>query len=167
MTTIYSDILEKLVKIRPMEYAKSRNFIDGAVTYLSPYISRGVLSTKQVYDSCMDRGFKPFRIEKFIQELAWRDYWQRIWQEKDINIAIKQTQQEVDNFGISKQIVGAKSGITAIDQAINTLYDTGYMHNHLRMYVAALACNIAKSHWKVPAQWMYYHLIDGDWGLTP
>ncbi|MEC8610356.1 MAG: FAD-binding domain-containing protein [Bacteroidota bacterium] len=164
MTTIYSDILEKLAKIRPMEYAKSRNFLDGAVTYLSPYISRGVLSTKQVYDSCMDRGFKPYRIEKFIQELAWRDYWQRIWQEKDINIAIKQTQQEVDNFGISKQIVDAKSGIIAIDQAINTLYDTGYMHNHLRMYVAALACNIAKSHWKVPAQWMYYHLIDGDWG---
>ena len=31
------------------------------------------------------------------------------------------------------------------------------------MYVAAMACNMGKSHWKVPAQWMYYHLIDADW----
>ncbi|MFN3940301.1 MAG: FAD-binding domain-containing protein, partial [Chitinophagales bacterium] len=26
-----------------------------------------------------------------------------------------------------------------------------------------LVCNIAKSHWKNPAQWLYYHLLDGDW----
>lgn len=37
------------------------------------------------------------------------------------------------------------------------------MHNHLRMYTAFLACNLAGFHWKQPAQWMYYHLLDGDW----
>jgi len=31
------------------------------------------------------------------------------------------------------------------------------------MYTAAVACNMAQSHWKVPAQWMYYHLLDADW----
>ena len=31
------------------------------------------------------------------------------------------------------------------------------------MYIAAISCNNAKSHWKAPAQWMYYHLLDGDW----
>jgi deoxyribodipyrimidine photo-lyase len=31
------------------------------------------------------------------------------------------------------------------------------------MYVASLSTNIAKSHWKQPAKWMYYHLLDGDW----
>lgn len=30
------------------------------------------------------------------------------------------------------------------------------------MYLASLTCNLAKSHWRVPAQWMYYHLLDGD-----
>jgi deoxyribodipyrimidine photo-lyase len=38
------------------------------------------------------------------------------------------------------------------------------MHNHLRMYIASLSCNIAQCHWKFPAQWMYYHLLDADWG---
>ena len=33
----------------------------------------------------------------------------------------------------------------------------------MRMYVASIATNIAKSHWKTPAKWMYYHLLDGDW----
>ena len=37
------------------------------------------------------------------------------------------------------------------------------MHNHMRMYVASVACNVAQSHWLTPARWMYYHLLDGDW----
>ena len=36
------------------------------------------------------------------------------------------------------------------------------MHNHARLWTASLACNIAATHWYQPAQWMYYHLLDGD-----
>ena len=52
----------------------------------------------------------------------------------------------------------------AIDKGINELYDTGYMHNHLRMYTASICCNIGNYHWLKNAKWMYYHLLDGDWG---
>ena len=38
------------------------------------------------------------------------------------------------------------------------------MHNHLRMYTASICCNIGQYHWLRPAKWMYYHLLDGDWG---
>jgi deoxyribodipyrimidine photo-lyase len=31
------------------------------------------------------------------------------------------------------------------------------------MYIASLACNVAMCHWNMPARWMYYHLLDGDW----
>ena len=37
------------------------------------------------------------------------------------------------------------------------------MHNHLRMYVASIVCNVAQSHWINPARWMYYYLLDADW----
>ena len=57
-----------------------------------------------------------------------------------------------------------QTGIAAIDKGLEAFYETGYMHNHLRMYVASLACNIARCHWKAPAKWMYYHLLDADWG---
>ena len=163
MVTDYKQILNKLDQLSPVQYAKNRNFIDGSVSKLSPYISRGVLSTKQVLDHLLKNGFEPKKIEKFIQELAWRDYWQQIWQEKDIDLDIKNKQTDVLQKGLSQSIIDAKTNIEAIDESIQDLYLTGYMHNHLRMYVASIATNIAKSHWKQPAKWMYYHLLDGDW----
>ncbi len=149
----------------PAQYGRTRNFLDGAVTYLSPYISRGVLSTRKVLNSVLRREIDPSRMQKFIQELAWRDYWQQIWKVKGeaINDDLKRPQPDVRNQEMPEALLNANSGIEAIDLAIRSLYDTGYMHNHIRMYVAAIACNIGGSHWKVPAQWMYYHLLDGDW----
>ena len=61
-------------KIDPIQYAISRNYKDGAVTYLSPYISRGVLSTQQVYAHILTLDLSWSKSEKLIQELAWRDY---------------------------------------------------------------------------------------------
>ena len=163
--TDYNTLLEQLDQIDPLAYGKTRNFIDGAVTRLSPYISRGVISTKMVMAHVLDRGYNPYHIEKFLQELAWRDYWQQVWIEKGhaINADLKREQPEVEHHEISENLVASETGIVAIDQSIAGLYDHGYMHNHLRMYVASIACNVGKAHWKAPAQWMYYHLIDGDW----
>lgn len=162
--TDYNSILERVHQINPVEYGKSRNFVDGAVTYLSPYISRGVISVKQVQDSALEKGYPKASIEKFLQELAWREYFQRVWQAKGETLFgdLKQSQSDVMHRQMIKAIVEAKTGITTIDKLILEFYKTGYMHNHVRMYVASIACNIGKAHWSVPAQWLYYHLLDGD-----
>lgn len=162
-STDYNTILQKIDSVQPIEYGKNRNYIDGAVTCLSPYISRGVISTKQVLKRVIERGYKIPQIETFVKELSWRDYFQRVGQHKDLNSDIRHKQEPVLNHGIPSQIINATTGIQGIDYAINQLYQTGYMHNHCRMYTASLVCNIAKSHWHQPAQWMYYHLLDGDW----
>jgi deoxyribodipyrimidine photo-lyase len=163
--TAYDTIQQNIHTIDPVAYGRTRNFIDGAVTRLSPYISRGVISTKQILQTTLDRGYDPRKIEKFIQELAWRDYWQQAWIAlgDKINYDIKQEQQRVSNHQIPKAVVEANTGIEAIDSAIRDFYETGYLHNHVRMYIASIACNIGQSHWLTPARWMYYHLLDGDW----
>ena len=161
--TSYNAILEKIDKIDPIKYGRSRNYIDGDVTYLSPYISRGVISTKQILEIVLKKGYKIYQIEQFVKELCWRDYFQRVAQVKDLNTEIKHPQTPILNHEIPSNILEANSGVSSIDDAINTLYQTGYMHNHCRMYTASIICNIAKSHWHHPAQWMYYHLLDGDW----
>ncbi|SRX55480.1 FAD-binding domain-containing protein [Aequorivita sp. CIP111184] len=163
--TAFDAILEKITTIDPIAYGPSRNYVDGAVSYLSPYISRGVISTKFVYHQLMERGFHPGPIMKFTQELAWRDYWQQFWIAKGdaINQDLKHKQAPVISMEISSALAAGNIGITAIDLAIQQLYTTGYIHNHLRMYLASIACNIAHNHWKTPAQWMYYHLLDADW----
>lgn len=161
----YEKILERVDSIDPARYARTRNFIDGAVSYLSPYISRGVISTSFVMNRLLEKGYKPSGMEKFIQELAWRDYFQQVWVAKGegINTDLKSFQTGVENRGIPLSIVEGSTGIEAIDMAIRNFYETGYLHNHVRMYIASLTCHIGRSHWWVPARWMYYHLLDADW----
>ena len=161
----YAEILQRIRGIDPVKYGSTRNYINGSVTYLSPYISRGVISTSLILSEVLKKGYKPAQIEKFIQELAWRDYWQQVWIAKGtaIDKDLKHPQTPVSNHSISKSIVDATTGVEALDKGIEGLYETGYMHNHLRMYTAAVACNMAQSQWNVPAQWMYYHLLDADW----
>lgn len=163
--TSYKEILDRVVLIDPVEYGESRNYLDGAVSYLSPYISRGVISTKFVYKELLKRNYPTNRILKFIQELAWRDYWQQVWKQKEdsVNYDMKNEQSPVITNGLSTAIHTAKTGIDVIDKAITEFYKTGYLHNHLRMYIASIACNVGQNHWMKPAKWMYYHLLDADW----
>jgi deoxyribodipyrimidine photo-lyase len=164
--TRYEELLGMLDEIDPIRYASSRNYTDGAVTRLSPYISRGLFSTRQIAKSILNKKYRWQQVECLIKELAWRDYFQQVWRvlKNDINHDIKQTQQNVKHHDLPKVILEANTGITSIDTHIQSLYEHGYMHNHVRMYVASICCNIAQSHWLTPAQWMYYHLLDADWG---
>lgn len=163
-TTDYKAIISKLDDIDPLQYAHTRNFINGAVTYLSPYISRGIITLPQVRDAVMAKGYRPYQIEKFLQELTWREYYQRVWWHLEDKIFddIKHPQQNVLHYQMPLAVVDAKTGITAVDEQITYLYNNGYMHNHVRMYIAGIVCNIANAHWKQPSRWMYYHLLDGD-----
>lgn len=162
--TSIEEVQNRIDNIDPEKYARTRNYLDGSVTKLSPYISRGVISTSQVLHSVFSKGYDKWKLEKFVQELAWREFFQRTWQQKGDAIFqdIKEPVKAFQQTGIPEAVINGETGIHAIDRSIKDLYDTGYMHNHCRMYVASLTCNIAGTHWKHPAQWMYYHLLDGD-----
>lgn len=163
--TDISSILLRLNSIDPIQYGKTRNYINGKISYVSPYISRGILTTRQVFHHIIKGSYTWDEIEIFVKELAWRDFFQLQWKylSHSINKDIKQPQQGVVNHFIPSSIVKAHTGIDSIDEAIKLLYSSGYMHNHCRMYTASLVCNFAHSHWKYPAKWMYYYLLDADW----
>lgn len=157
------EIRQLIAVIDPVAYGRTRNFLTGFVTRLSPYISRGVISTKQVLESLVNRGFTFDQCEVLVRELAWRDYFQRVWQERNIDQNLRNPQEPLVGSGVCASIVQANTGIDGIDRCIRELYETGYMHNHARMYTAALQCNIGQRSWQDGARWMYYHLLDGDW----
>ncbi|MDO6782416.1 hypothetical protein Q4604_24490, partial [Marinovum sp. 1_MG-2023] len=79
--------------------------------------SRGVISTKFVLKEVLAKGYTPAQIEKFIQELAWRDYWQQVWIAKgeEINSDLKHKQTHVSNTQMPKSIADANTGVTAVD----------------------------------------------------
>ena len=161
----YEQLLQKLDAFDPLAYTRTRNFTDGGVTELSPYISRGFIDTKTILEHLIKRGFKYYQLEKFIQQMAWREYFQRVWQQEGdrIDQDLKHDQGARSNNGMPLAVAQARTGVNAIDQGIQHLKSTGMMHNHMRMYVAFLAANLAGFHWHDPAKWMYYHLLDGDW----
>jgi deoxyribodipyrimidine photo-lyase len=163
-STDIASIWEKIDRIDPVAYGQTRNYVDGDVTYLSPYLSRGVISTRQVAAAVLAKGYKSEQVQRFLQELAWREYFQRVWQQlgDDMFEDIRVNRTSLQTAALPAAIAKACTGIEAIDLGIEKLYSTGYMHNHLRMYTASLVCNIGKSYWKMPSQWMYYHLLDGD-----
>jgi deoxyribodipyrimidine photo-lyase len=162
--TDYESILERIEAIDPIKYAQTRNFLNGRITYLSPYLSRGVISLPQILNSILKKGYPAKAAEKLIQELAWREYYQRVWQVKGNQIweGLKQPQQEVAHHSMISSITNAITGIQVIDKEIKHLSETGYLHNHIRMYLSSIICNIGKAHWLNPSKWMYYHLLDGD-----
>ena len=147
---------------------RNRNFLDGNVTRLSPYIRHGILSLDEVRNHALEISQSSEQIEKFIQELAWRDYWQRIykahpewiWQD----IEVYKTGFTSDDYAneLPEDIANGKTGVVCIDQFIHELLETGYMHNHTRMYVAAYTIHWRKIKWQAGARWFLHHLLDGD-----
>lgn len=157
-------VYARIDQFDPVHYARTRNFIQGGVSYLSPYLSRGFITVPQVVARLKSRGIGMEQAEKFIQELAWREFYTRTWFQKGDQIFtdIRHAQVGVENTGIPDAIHSSTTGIRALDTHLAIFPQTGYLHNHLRMYLAAITCNVGKYHWSAPADWLYYHLLDGD-----
>tara|TARA_B100001142_G_scaffold209191_1_gene207312 strand:+ start:563 stop:1357 length:795 start_codon:yes stop_codon:yes gene_type:complete len=163
-----SQVERQLQDIDPIKYCRTRNFLNGKVTKLSPYIRHGMLTLDRLRNEALTLCKDPQQIEKFIQELAWRDYWQRIYQQHPNyvwdDIESYKTGFRADEYedGLPEDIATANTGVACIDQFIKILLQTGYMHNHTRMYVAAYVVHWRRIKWQAGAKWFLHHLIDGD-----
>ena len=157
------ELQEFCLTINPRDYERSRNSLNGKVTMLSPYITAGVISLVQIKAKILEKHSLD-NSYKLIQELAWRDYFQSVYLSlgQKIFTSIKNEQDFALSDKIPTSILEAKTGIKVIDNAVTKLYETGYLHNHERMWLAMLICNIAGTKWETGAAWMYYHLLDGD-----
>lgn len=158
----------KLLNIDPINYANTRNFGDGKVTQLSPYVHHGVMSLNEVRNHALTQCSEPIQITKFIQELGWRDFWQRV-------LAAHPTWawNDVENYKtgffpadyadrLPEDIIHGETGLASIDAFIKELVQTGYLHNHARMYLASYVCHFRRVKWQVGAKWFLRHLLDGD-----
>ena len=159
----YAEILDMIDEIDPVEYAKTRNHLSGAVTKLSPYITRGIIPLPLIRERLLEKHAAK-DCAKLIQELAWREYFQNVWWEKGDAIFsdIRFPRDDWRHEGIVAAVADAETGVEVLDAGIKELYETGYMHNHLRMWVASVSCNLAYAHWHSMGKWLYFNLIDGD-----
>ncbi len=156
-----------LAAVDPVGYGHSRNYLDGAVTRLSPYIRHGIVSLNELRNLALERG-DPKAIEKFIQELGWRDFWQRIYAQNPDwlwhDIEPYKTGFDASDYAdtLPADIVAGETDSAAINHFIAVLKSTGYLHNHARMYLAAYIVHWRRVKWQAGAVFFLRHLLDGD-----
>ncbi len=163
-----SAALASLLHIRPIAYGRSRNYGDGSVTKLSPYIRHGILSLNEVRNHALKQCNAPSEITKFIQELAWRDFWQRvaethpewIWEDVEDYKTGFSPSDYADT--LPHDIEKGRTGVACLDAFINELVTSGYIHNHARMYLASYVVHFRRIKWQAGAKWFLRHLLDGD-----
>jgi deoxyribodipyrimidine photo-lyase len=157
--------LARLAAVRPGDYARTRNHLDGAVTRLSPYITHGVLSLPQVLAGLQHKQRLDAR-HKLVYELAWREFFHHVWQyEGDAIFSSLHPGVLPDSAyatDLPQDIRRGATGVPVVDQAVRTLYATGWLHNHARMWLASYVVHLRKVHWRAGADWLYGHLLDGD-----
>ncbi|WP_233505971.1 FAD-binding domain-containing protein [Rhodoferax lacus] len=157
--------LTRLAAVQPDAYARTRNALDGAVTGLSPYLTHGLLSLREVYAAVHAR--QPLDAKhKFVFELGWRAYYRHVWAHLGPGLHQSLHPGLLPDAAYVAQmpadVLEARSGVAAIDLAVRTLYTTGYLHNHARMWLASYLVHLRRVHWHTAAQWMLGHLLDGD-----
>ncbi len=153
-------------------YGRSRNHLNGAVTGLSPWIRHGVLTLAEVRDAVFSQLRKRHQGRddgtKLINELGWRDFWQRMW--GDLGDAINDSQEDLktghapDSYArvLPDDIRTGSTGLACMDGFQQELVETGWLHNHARMWMAAYVVHWRRVHWKAGADWFLEHLLDGD-----
>ncbi|NMF64571.1 FAD-binding domain-containing protein [Brasilonema octagenarum] len=160
--------VETLQKVDPARYAKTRNFFTGAVTRLSPYIRYGVLSLREIRDDVLGRVKHQDDATKLVNELGWRDYWQRLYVKLGDKIW-KDEEEYKTGYTIAEyapklpgDIKQGTTGRVCIDSFSQDLRETGYLHNHARMWMAAYIIHWRRIRWQAGAKWFLEHLLDGD-----
>jgi len=159
-------------------YANNRNYDDGPpatgarrnVSQLSPWLHGGLLSEREVIETVLSQ-HSADAADKFIAEVFWRVYFkgyleQRpgIW--RDYCAGRDAALDAVDaNAGLRKaydEAVEGRTGIAAFDHWAHELVETGYLHNHARMWFASIWIFTLKLDWRLGADFFLRHLVDGD-----
>ena len=159
--------LQRLEIVQPASYARSRNALDGDVTGLSPYFTHGMLTPEEAARSIHARHPLSFE-DKLVFELGWREFFHHVWSRSKQPDAILQDmhgQAPWDGVyadALPLDIREGCTGVAAIDNAVRLLYATGYLHNHVRMWLSSYVVHVRKVHWRAGADWLYGHLLDGD-----
>jgi deoxyribodipyrimidine photo-lyase len=150
-------------------YAEQRNYDFGVgardnVSMLSPYLRHRLLSEEEVVRAVLNTHSLK-QAEKFVQEVFWRTYWKgwleqrpSIWTDYASQLKLLEDFQSPD----LDAALEARTGIDCFDHWMRELTDTGYLHNHVRMWFASIWIFTLRLPWQKGAALFLEHLLDGD-----
>ncbi|GGB42153.1 deoxyribodipyrimidine photo-lyase [Roseibium aquae] len=153
-------------------YAEKRNRPDlPNVSRLSPFLRYGNISPRQAWVAASDaRDLMPFLqqdAETFMSELVWREFsYHLLYHFPDLPTENwKRTFDAypwVEDAAALRAWQTGRTGYPIVDAGMRELWQTGYMHNRVRMIVGSFLIKHLRQHWRHGEAWFRDTLLDAD-----
>ena len=163
--------IDVFIKEGLANYKDGRNFPSGNnVSQLSPHLHFGEVSPNQVwYRSKTQEGKKEIKrdLDHFLSELGWREFSFNLLYHFP-TLPKENLQKKFDKFPWDKNKDALKkwqkglTGYPIVDAGMRELWQTGYMHNRLRMVVGSFLVKNLLLHWHDGERWFWDCLVDAD-----
>ncbi len=155
-------------------YAELRDRPDlDNTSQMSPYLRFGEISPLQLYHTVRtaresgETDASQKDVEIFCKELGWREFsYALLYHYPDL--ATKNFQPRFDDFKwrttntALKQWQRGLTGYPIVDAGMRQLWETGWMHNRVRMVVASFLIKHLLIDWRDGEQWFWDTLVDAD-----
>ncbi|WP_445153862.1 cryptochrome/photolyase family protein [Arthrobacter sp. Hor0625] len=171
-------------------HARLEDFLDGPVSdygtgrnipgeegtsRLSPHLRFGEISPFRVWQALRERfpHRAPADVGIFRSELGWREFcWQLLYENPEL--ATRNYRPEFDRFGWrtpSDDELQAwhqgRTGYPLVDAGMRQLWQTGWMHNRVRMAAASFLVKNLLADWRSGEAWFWDTLVDADAASNP
>jgi len=153
-------------------YDDSRNIpsIHGT-SKLSPHLAFGEISVRQIWHDVLQcqahKNFSTADLDRYLSEIGWREFsYYQLYHFP--NLPTENFNPRFNNFRWNTKnetLTNWQRGLTGyplVDAGMRELWQTGYMHNRVRMVVASFLCKDLIIHWQEGAKWFWDTLLDAD-----
>ncbi len=166
------DRLDEFVFNGIQDYREGRNFPNKKnVSRLSPYFHFGQISVNSAWYAANDAAAlidNETNLDTFLSELGWREFSYYLLYHFPA-LPTKNLQPRFDVFPWAQDTDAelhawqkGKTGYPLVDAGMRELWETGYMHNRVRMVVGSFMVKNLLIHWHHGEQWFWDCLVDAD-----
>ena len=160
--------LEKFLATGISNYKEGRNFpAKPYVSRLSSHLHWGEISPNSVWYATKNLNETSKNIDHFLSEIGWREFsYSLLYHFPDLPTEC--LQPKFINFPWQNNPVALKrwqqgqTGFPIVDAGMRELWQTGYMHNRVRMIVASFLVKNLLIHWHHGEAWFWDTLVDAD-----
>lgn len=163
--------LEDFLEVGLAGYREGRNIPQRPnVSRLSPHLHFGEISPQQVWAQAQQAGLEQRAeddLDCFLSELGWREFSTYLLYHRP-SLTRENLQRRFDRFpwGEDRSLLQAwqrgQTGYPLVDAGMRELWQTGYMHNRVRMVVGSFLVKNLLTHWHHGEDWFWDCLVDAD-----
>ncbi|PWH07212.1 deoxyribodipyrimidine photolyase [Brachybacterium endophyticum] len=153
---------------------------------LSPHLRFGEISVREVWHRSLGRGphadvrrtggqgrgVQGKGAQAFRRQLLWRDFaWHRLFHVPTLATNNIRSRFDTLDWREDSQELRAwqhgRTGIPLVDAGMRELWETGFMHNRVRLVVGSFLTKNLRQHWRRGEEWFWDTLVDADEASNP